>query len=150
MRIPKTQKIAAAVVAALFSLIVVGLVVFLIFSGGGDKDHRLRTVISPDGKARAELHEVITPMHGGRDSVYVSLGDLDSAFDGRIFVKYHECNDLSAFQLSWEDSDNLTVSYGGCDTGRWKTAGDDKIWVKNTAWRGINIKYLDTGKIATQ
>jgi hypothetical protein len=36
-------------------------------------DHLIAQVVSPEGQKIAELHEIITPMHGGPDTLQVML-----------------------------------------------------------------------------
>jgi hypothetical protein len=89
-------------------------------------------------------------MHGGPDTLYVTIkrGELSSA--DTIYSRIYECSDVSAFDVQWKESRELTVSYGSCDSGRWHTPEENKVLKKDSAWGDIKIDYRDSGHVATK
>jgi hypothetical protein len=141
-----------------WSLVVFGTILLLLVAGfaflvfdfrGLDKSRLVRESISPNGHLVAEVHEVITPMHGGPDTVQVTLRPASRAVGDIVYSQTFECGpDYSAFQVEWQDSKNLTVSYGICDAGRYHSASDKNVFQKSTSWEGISISYRDSGYVA--
>lgn len=127
-----------------------GFIVFLLLSWGGDKDQTRKSVPSPDGRFVAELHTVVTPMHGGPDTLYVAIRGKSDAFGETVFSRVYECDDTSGFDVRWSGAETLDVSYGACDTGQWHTPAEDRITIKQAVWRGIVINYFDTHHTAVR
>jgi hypothetical protein len=123
---------------------VLGLSVFVLLSWGVAKDQTKQSAASPDGRFVAELHTVITPMHGGPDTLYVSIRGQNDTFGETVFSRVYECDDTSGFNIHWTGAEALDVSRGACDTGQWHTPADDRITTKQVVWRGVTINYLDT------
>jgi hypothetical protein len=121
-----------------------GCIAFLLVSWGGDKDQTRQSAPSPDGRFIAELHTVLTPMHGGPDTLYVAIRNKNDAFGETVFSRVYECDDTSGFNIRWNGAETLEVSYGACDTGQWHTPAEDRITTKQVVWRGIAINYLDS------
>ena len=126
---------------------VLGLLAFLLLSWGGSKDQTRQSALSPDCRFVAELHTVITPMHGGPDTLYVAIRGKNEAFGETVFSRVYECDDTNGFNIRWTGAEALSVSAGECDTGH---PEDDRINTKQVVWRGIAINYLDTHHTATR
>ena len=77
-----------------------GVLLFLLVSFGSSKDQTRLSAQSPDGKFVAELHTVMTPMHGGPDILYVAIRGENQAFGDTVFSRVYECDGVRAF-LSW-------------------------------------------------
>jgi hypothetical protein len=60
----------------------------------------------------AELHTVITPMHGGSDALYVAIRGKNDAFGETVFSRVNECDDTNGFNIRWTGAEELNVSYG--------------------------------------
>ena len=134
---------------SLWSLAVVlfavfGLSIFVLASWGADKDQMRQSATSPDGRFVAELHTVVTPMHGGPDTLYVAIRGEKDPFGETVFSRVYECGDTNGFNLQWANPEQLNVSQGQCATGQWHTPNDDRITTKQAIWRGIAINYIDT------
>jgi hypothetical protein len=131
-------------------VLLMGGFAFLVFDfRGHDQTRLIRESTSPDGHLVAEIHEVITPMHGGPDMVQVTLRPASRAVGDIIYSQTFECGpDYRAFQVEWQTAQNLTVSYGICDAGRYNSASDKKVFQKSASWEGINIIYKDSGYVA--
>jgi hypothetical protein len=141
-----------------WSLILCGVVFLLLLAGfswlvfdfsGHSKSRLIRETTSPDGRFVAEVREVITPMHGGPDSVQVMLRPATHAVGDVVYSQTFECGpDYSAFQIEWQSPANLTVSSGTCDAGRYRSAGDNNVFQRSTTWQGVSINYRDSGHVA--
>jgi hypothetical protein len=117
--------------------------------GGHNKIRLIRDSESPDGHLVAEVQEVITPMHGGADSVQVILRSTTSTIGDVVYAQTFECGpDYSAFQLEWRSPKNLLVQYGTCDSGRYDSAMNNKVLQKSLTWRDLSISYLQSDYVA--
>jgi hypothetical protein len=114
---------------------------------GGSKDQTRQSAPSPDGRFVAELHTVITPMHGGPDTFYVAIRGKNDAFGETVFSRVYECDDTDGFNIRWTGAEELNVSSGECNTGH---PEDDRINTKQVVWRGVAINYLGTHHTATR
>jgi hypothetical protein len=133
----------------ILALLGMGFAFLVVDFRGHDQTRLIRESASPDGRLVADVNEVITPMHGGPDTVQVTLRPASRAIGDVIYSQTFECGpDYSAFQVEWQTSQNLTVSYGICDAGRYTSASDKKVLQKRTSWEGINISYKDSGYMA--
>jgi len=83
------------------SVLIVALAFFgyFVMNSGKDKDHLLRQAVSPDGKLKAEIHQNITPMHGGPDTLRVTIAPVDAPFGDVVYSRTYECADHGAFQI---------------------------------------------------
>jgi hypothetical protein len=130
-------------------LAVVALFVFLVLDSGGDKDQLVKQAASPDGKLMAELHQITTPMHGGPDTLRVTIGPIKGPSGGVVYSRSYECtSDYSAFRLQWKTPNELIVTYGTCNSGRWHTKDENKVWQSYAEWHDVKINYLDSGYVA--
>jgi hypothetical protein len=135
------------------SLAIVALFAFLVLDSGRDKDHLIMQSASPDGKLIVELHQVITPMHGGPDTLYVAIRTQES-YGEKIYSRTYECYDFSAFRFEWNSLHDLTIYYGECSASPYdnpqENASENKIWQSDAEWHGITIHYSDTHHKATR
>jgi hypothetical protein len=130
-------------------LLLVGFVILVVGFRGQNKSHVIRQSTSPDGNVIAEVRELITPMHGGPDLVQVVLRPTTDAVGDVVYSRVFECGpDYSAFQVEWQSSKSLTVSYGTCDAGRYHSATDNDVFQKNATWQDVSISYRDSGHVA--
>jgi hypothetical protein len=124
-----------------------------------EKDTLVQQTASPDGKLVAELHRKTTPMHGGPDTLYVTVGQAAPLGDGyKVYERTYECDDFSAFRLKWDSLHQLTIAFSACDAGREQTKGiygdfyyreQNKVWRSDIAWEDVKISYEDTKYVAT-
>ena len=115
---------------------------------GAAKDDVIREKTSPDGKLVAEMHELTTPMHGGPDTVSVTIRQTGYPYENEIiYSRIYECDDFSGFDLQWKRSSEVTISYGNCN-GRWHTPDENKVLETKSAWRDVKIEYRDSGHVA--
>ena len=135
------------IAGACLSVLLVG-VIFLIFDSGHPKDTMIQQALSPDGKLVAELHQVITPMHGGPDTLYVSMRPNSVTEGEHIYSQTYECDDFTQFRLTWLNPKELNVSYGTCNLGRLHYDNDNKVWNRVESWQDIKINYQDTKYVA--
>jgi hypothetical protein len=147
--ISKVVKVSALIVGITL-LGVLALLAFLVFNSGGPKDHLLQQKASPDGRMIAELHANITPMHGGPDTLYVTIRRTGQPFGSEVYSRTYECSDVGAYRLEWEGPNELTIAYGACDSGRWHTKDENKVWKSDVTWEGVRIIYEDTKHVATR
>lgn len=141
-----------------WSLISIGLVLILLVGGflwlvvdfgGHEKTHLISQSESPDGNFVVEVHEVTTPMHGGPDSVQVTLRSTTAAVGDVVYSQNFECGpDYSAFQVEWQSSKNLIVQSGICDAGRYNSASSNKVLRKIMSWEGVSIVYRESDHVA--
>ena len=117
---------------------VLGLLAFLLVSWGASKNKTRQSALSPDGRFVAELHTVITPMHGGPDTLYVAIRGKNDAFGETVFSRVYECDDTDGFNLRWTDAEELNVSSEECDAGHRE---DDRINTKRVMSRDVAIDY---------
>jgi hypothetical protein len=127
---------------------------YFVMNSGRDKDHLLRQAVSPDGKLKAEIHQNITPMHGGPDTLRVTIAPVDAPFGDVVYSRTYECDDHGAFQIQWENSSELTIAYGAC-SGSGLSANEEfnrenRVWKKDPVWHDVNITYKDTKHVATR
>ncbi len=125
-------------------------VVFLIFDSGHPKDTMILQELSPDGKLVAELHQVITPMHGGPDTFYISMRSNNMTKGENVYSQTYECNDFTRFRLTWLNPKELNVSYGTCNSGRLHYDNENKVWNRVQSSQDIKINYQDTKYVASQ
>ena len=130
------------------SVLLVG-VVFLVLDSPHPKDTLTLQAISPDGKLVAELHQVITPMHGGPDTFYISMRRNSLPEGENVYSQTYECNDFTRFRLTWLNPKELSVSYGTCNLGRLHSDNDNKVWNRVESWQDIKIDYQDTKYVAS-
>ena len=134
---------------AIFLLLFAGFMVLVVDFGGHSKSRLLVESTSTDGRLVAEVREVVTPMHGGPDSVQVSLRSVTRAAGDVIYSQVFECGpDYSAFQVKWESPTVLVISYGTCDAGRYRSPTDNKILQMNTVWHDVTIRYQNSEYVA--
>ena len=113
------------------------------------KDDVIREKTSPDGKLVAEMHELTTPMHGGPDTVSVTIRQTGYPYENEtIYSRVYECDDFSGFDLQWKQSNELTISYGNCNSGRWHTPDENRVLETKSTWRDVKIEYRDSGHLA--
>jgi hypothetical protein len=133
----------------IFLCFLAGLMLLVADFGGHTKTRLIRESASPNGQVIASAYEVITPMHGGPDSVQVTLRPSTFALGDIIYSEAFECGpDYSAFQFEWQSPSRLTVSYGICDAGRYRSATDNKILRKIGRWQEVSIVYRESGHVA--
>jgi hypothetical protein len=112
------------------------------------KDDVIREKTSPDGKLVAEMHELTTAMHGGPDTVSVTIRQTGYPYENEtIYSRVYECDDFSGFDLQWKRSNELTISYGNCN-GRWQTPDENRVLETKSTWRDVKIEYRDSGHVA--
>ena len=113
------------------------------------KDDVIREKTSPDGKLVAEMHELTTAMHGGPDTVSVTIRQTGYPYENEtIYSRVYECDDFNGFDLQWKQSNELTISYGNCNSGRWHTSDENRVLQTKSAWRDVKIDYRDSGHLA--
>jgi hypothetical protein len=124
---------------------------FLLHQVGRDeRDDLIQNAVSPDGKLVAELRENIKGPWGGSDTLYVTIRAATHPFGDKVYSRTYECMDHGAFHVQWEGSSELIIAYGSCDTGRWHTEAEDKVWNKDVSWHDVKITYEDTKYVATR
>jgi len=128
-------------------LAVLALAGFLVLDSGGDKDQTIKQAMSPDGKLVVEIHQITTPMHGGPDTLRVTIR-LPEDLGDVVYSQTYECSDYSAFRVQWKNPNELTIIYGTCDSGRWHTVDENKVWQRNTEWHDVKINYQNSGYVA--
>ena len=151
-----THKVIAPVTWTLggaFALILLALIALMInWSKSGAqtaKDDVIREKTSPDGKLVAEMHELTTAMHGGPDTVSVTIRQTGYPYENEtIYSRVYECDDFSGFDLQWKQSNELTISYGNCNSGRWHTPDENRVLETKSTWRDVKIEYRDSGHLA--
>jgi hypothetical protein len=154
-RVFKALGIAVGIAVALV------LLLFMVLKSdwGGPSDALLAEARSPDKRFVAEIHRLATPMHGGPDRLYVSLGEVGTraGFSDKIYERTYECDDLSAFRLRWATAHELTITYGDCDADSERSKGkyrdfyyqqQNRVWRSDTAWQGVQITYEDSKYVA--
>jgi hypothetical protein len=137
-------------VGMVLGVVLVGVLVlvgFLVLDSGGSKDQTIRQAVSPDGKLVAGIHQIMTPMHGGPDTLRVTIGSSERLGEV-VYSQTYECSDYGAFRLQWNTPNKLTIVYGTCDSGRWHTVDENKVWQRDTEWRDVKIAYQDSGYVA--
>ncbi len=139
-----------AMAGLLLLILFAGLFVFLVNDfGGEDTVQAIGQYKSPDGKVIAEIQEVIAPMHGGSDTIQVTIQHSGLHDKDVVYSRVYGCTlDYSAYHLAWRSSNELVVTYGSCDGGRWHGRDDNKVLRQQGLWRGIRIDYRDSGYIA--
>jgi hypothetical protein len=151
-----THKVIAPVIwtlggaSALILLALIALMIDWSKSGARTaKDDVIREKTSPDGKLVAEMHELTTAMHGGPDSVSVTIRQTGYPYENEtIYSRVYECDDFSGFDLQWKQSNELTISYGNCNSGRWHTSDENRVLQTKSAWHDVKIDYRDSGHLA--
>ena len=151
-----THKVIATVTWTLggaCALILLALIALMInWSKSGAqtaKDDVIREKTSPDGKLVAEMHELTTAMHGGPDTVSVTIRQTGYPYENEtIYSRVYECDDFNGFDLQWKQSNELTISYGNCNSGRWHTSDENRVLQTKSAWRDVKIDYRDSGHLA--
>jgi hypothetical protein len=117
--------------------------------GANDITRSIRQSESADGRFVAEVREVITRMHGGPDSVQVTLRATKSALGDVVFSQTFECGpDYSAFQVEWKSPQSLVIQEGMCDAGRYSSASNNKVLQKSEAWHQVKISYRRSDHVA--
>jgi len=107
--------------------------------------------MSPDRKSVASLYRFITAMWGGPDTLYVTIRrDSFPWAEETVYRVEYECDDVTAFDLRWKDSEHLTISYGACGTGDSRWEGPNNTLKKLTTSGRISIEYTDTGHVAVK
>ena len=146
-----THKVIAPVTWTLggaFALILLVLIALMIDWSKSAKDDVIREKTSPDGKLVAEMHELTTPMHGGPDTVSVTIRQTEYTYENEIiYSRIYECDDFSGFDLQWKRSNELTISYGNCN-GRWHTPDENRVLETKSTWRDVKIEYRESGHVA--
>jgi len=146
-----THKVIAPVTWTLggaFALILLVLIALMIDWSKSAKDDVIREKTSPDGKLVAEMHELTTPMHGGPDTVSVTIRQTEYPYENEIiYSRIYECDDFSGFDLQWKRSNKLTISYGNCN-GRWHTPDENRVLETKSTWRDVKIEYRESGHVA--
>ena len=146
-----THKVTAPVIWTLggaFALILLVLIALMIDWSKSAKDDVIREKTSPDGNLVAEMHELTTPMHGGPDTVSVTIRQTEYPYENEIiYSRIYECDDFSGFDLQWKRSNELTISYGNCN-GRWHTPDENRVLETKSTWRDVKIEYRESGHVA--
>jgi len=146
-----THKVIAPVTWTLggaFALILLVLIALMIDWSKSAKDDVIREKTSPDGNLVAEMHELTTPMHGGPDTVSVTIRQTEYTYENEIiYSRIYECDDFSGFDLQWKRSNELTISYGNCN-GRWHTPDENRVLETKSTWRDVKIEYRESGHVA--
>ena len=146
-----THKVIAPVTWTLggaFALILLVLIALMIDWSKSAKDDVIREKTSPDGKLVAEMHELTTAMHGGPDTVSVTIRQTGYPYENEtIYSRVYECDDFSGFDLQWKRSNELTISYGNCN-GRWHTPDENRVLETKSTWRDVKIEYRESGHVA--
>jgi hypothetical protein len=146
-----THKVIAPVTWTLggaFALILLVLIALMIDWSKSAKDDVIREKTSPDGNLVAEMHELTTPMHGGPDTVSVTIRQTEYPYENEIiYSRIYECDDFSGFDLQWKRSNELTISYGNCN-GRWHTPDENRVLETKSTWRDVKIEYRESGHVA--
>ena len=146
-----THKVIAPVTWTLggaFALILLVLIALMIDWSKSAKDDVIREKTSPDGKLVAEMHELTTAMHGGPDTVSVTIRQTGYPYENEtIYSRVYECDDFSGFDLQWKRSNELTISYGNCN-GRWQTPDENRVLETKSTWRDVKIEYRESGHVA--
>jgi hypothetical protein len=138
-------------IVAIGALVVILFASLLVDFSGHAKDRVLKKAVSPDGQFVAEVHEVITPMHGGPDRVDVTLQDQrsDQLVQAVVYSRIFECGpDYAGYGLRWQSSQSLTIWYPTCDGGRYRSPADNWVLQKLDMWRGVAIVYHNSGYVA--
>jgi hypothetical protein len=125
-------------------LAVLILFAVILLGWGRNKDQLIKQAISSDGKLVAEIHQIITPMHGGPDILQVTIRSAKYSSGDVVYSQTYECD---TFRLQWKNPNELTVVYGACDSGRWHTKDENKVWQRNLEWRDVTIDYQDSGDV---
>jgi hypothetical protein len=152
---PVIGKIFKRIGVILGVLLVCALVVFglLVLNSADDKDETIKREMSPDGKLEAEIHQITTPMHGGPDTLRVTIASSGGTGDV-VYSRTYECSDYSAFRLEWKSSNELTILYSECNASKVNTIEENirenKVWQSDTSWRDVKINYKDTQYLATE
>ena len=134
--------------AAAFGIAIIAILV-LVTREGESKDTTVAKAVSPDGRRRLELHQVIAPVHGGPDHFQITLGDISSAFGDTVYSQQFECTDFKAFRIWWTDPTHANVQYGLCDTGH----AEDRIAApqpSSVSWKDVTIALHASGDAVTQ
>jgi hypothetical protein len=137
------------VIVGAVGLACVALVTLVMVTWGGPKDRLVAQSLSPDKRTIAEIHEEITGMWGGPDTIYVSL------MGQKVYVRVYGCDDSSGYTLHWESPHKLTVTYSACRPypsrpGDYSVAESDPVQQMLRSWNDIEIGYKDSGHVATQ
>jgi hypothetical protein len=124
-------------------------ILFFVMREGESKDTIVARAVSPDGRRLLELHQVITPVHGGADHFQITLGDASASFGDTVYSHPFECSDFKTFRIWWTDSTHANVRYGPCDTGHAedKTAAPQPSAV---SWKDVTVALDGSGKAVTQ
>jgi hypothetical protein len=125
-------------------------------SARAEKDVVITQARSPDNQFVAEIHLLATAMHGGPDRVYVIIKGIGTPLSEKIYERTYECDDVSAYRLTWDGPRNLTMNYGNCDAGAGNAKSSDfdhqqqnKVWRSETTWGPVKVSYKDTNQVAT-
>lgn len=121
------------------SLIVLATIVFLVVDfPGHSPDHVVKRAVSPDGRVVAELHEVVTPMHGGPDLIRLTLSTIAGSASEVVYSSAFECGpDFSGYGLQWQSAHSLLFLYKACAANPSNTGQGTHL----NSWRDVNIHY---------
>ena len=130
-------------------MLLAGLILFavILLDWGGNKDQLIKQAFSNDGKFVAEIHQIVTPMHGGPDILQVTIRPVKVSSGEVVYSQTYECSSYESFRLQWKNPDRLTIVYGACDSGRWHTQDENKVWQKNLEWGDVKIDYQNSGDV---
>lgn len=120
-------------------LVVLAIIVFLVVDFPGQStDHVVKRAVSPDGRVVAELHEVVTAMHGGPDLIHLTLSSIAGKDSAIVYSSVFECGpDFSGYELRWQSAHSLSFLYKTCAANPSNTAQGTQL----NSWRDVNIHY---------
>lgn len=120
-------------------LIILATIVLLVVDfPGHSTDHVVIRAVSPDGQLVAELHEVVTAMHGGPDLIRLKLSTISGNDSAIIYSSVFECGpDFSGYDLRWQSAHSLSFLYKACASDPSNTGQGTHL----NSWRDVRIHY---------
>lgn len=117
-------------------------------SGWHDTEVPVTKAASPDGSWLAELIEVVTPMHGGPDTLIVRLRERGDVKGIVVYDRNYECGpaDYTAYKLEWRAPRLLSITYGDCDARN--PAVDNIESLRLAAYKDVQIVYEHSTHVA--
>ena len=123
--------------------------IFLVADSGTARVTTIKQSLSPDGQFSAEVDQLITPMHGGPDTIQVRLKRVKRGPEVIIYERTYGCsNDYRGYDVRWMTVKDLTVVYGACDSGRWHSPDENNVHTKIARAQGVDITFEDSGHTA--
>jgi hypothetical protein len=147
---PKYKTILWVSGIALFPVAVAIFFIVVIFFRPIETDTIVEQKASPNGKFIAKIHKHFP----GGDRLPTLDVFIESTMPsmyvlGKVYSRNYDCNDYTGFHVEWTGTNELTIYYGECDVGAFRSKEDDTIWEMDDKWGGVGIRYRDTKYLAT-